>query len=1415
MRKILPSNAYFRFAVLGLAAVIGVLVCLYAGLQTPWAKLKITRLIERQLNEEGQRTVAISDIGGAGLAKLSLKSVEVGDGKGVWLEIQDVEIEWHPLKLILGQVDIASMRIQDVKAMRRPVESQGDDDALVFELPNLPVGLNLRSADIAKLDLSPFASQPLDPLHLSGNLHYTDRDIEAQVELISIGSEQTIVEADLSILPHSRKVAVRLKAKENSGGLITTALGTGLDEPLSIDLDVGGRFPALSGRALISLGNQSIANVEFLEMPDRPMGSRMVGDLSWPPDVAGKLPPYEVDVILLSEGGSHYRLKNGQVKDGEFELSASGDVNFRRKVLNMAFELDGPVGPQLRQQLPRLNASGFQGHGSVKGEFDRLALDANLVASGLSYGDIAAETLTLSAKGGLGTESLRKKASSMDLKISGEQVMIGGEDANQVALEAFHWNSKLGQMPNGHGWRVLQSRIETPVGQISAQGFIVQSNGTLEALSLEVDGVVTSSPFAVGHYDAFFNTPLNLAVKAIKTSDDNSIRLKTFTIEHPELVVDASGFIPMENSNIAVDANIAVENLSALGALLDIPLSGQSFTASAKINGLRDDPSAEFYIESEEINFENYALRDLSGSGQIVKARSQPKGSMDLSARSNQGPIKIIGLVGVHEVRSQNNYVNLEVITPKTKANGEIEFERGWFPVNGVVEADIKDLSEWAWFGGLEATGELKINAKLGPNAGPLDLKILAKNIGFGQGQSLEEASFQSSGPFSRDRIDQTLVLNTRNSNLGNVGLESLDVVGKTDFDITKLEFNAQGFGRLPYTSSGLLEVQAGDQDTVVKAQKLLIKNHDESWILQKPARLTISGERAQLSQFDLKTATGRQMRVEGGFLSSGINAELNMAAFPAAYLALILPEYSVSGDISGKVNLETKLDRANGRAELNISELRQLNAPLNQSANGNVEVVLKDNGLAANIELKQLTGGELKADLIMPVRYSRVEGFSVAPSGTLTGNVRGQVDLGTLWPVFGPPDQRLSGRLKADARIGGTVAKPQANGSIAVSGGQYQHVELGVFLDDINLNAKLNNREIKLVNSRATDGSNGSYNIEGYIILEPDKGILADIQSKFINALVVQRSEVIANASGEIRYVSQNGEKLISGIIDVNQMDIEIPDQLPVQIVELDVTEIGAAPNGMSDNVSEKSGASGDNVPTRLEVVANVPGRAFVRGRGINSEWTGGLKIKGTIGSPRVVGDLNVKRGDIAFLGKSFNVEKGQIQFSGQKNINPRINIVAENGDRSVVTIVSVVGPASQPKFELSSRPELPSNEILSQLLFGQTQSSLSAVQALQLADAARSLTGQGSGMNLLGRARQTLGLDVLSINGGENGEAPSISGGKYLTDRVYVEVGKSATDASDSVGVEIDVTETLSLETDLSSESGTNLGLKWEREY
>jgi translocation and assembly module TamB len=192
--------------------------------------------------------------------------------------------------------------------------------------------------------------------------------------------------------------------------------------------------------------------------------------------------------------------------------------------------------------------------------------------------------------------------------------------------------------------------------------------------------------------------------------------------------------------------------------------------------------------------------------------------------------------------------------------------------------------------------------------------------------------------------------------------------------------------------------------------------------------------------------------------------------------------------------------------------------------------------------------------------------------------------------------------------------------------------------------------------------------------------------------------------------------------------------------------------------------------------------------------------------------------RGLFTAVGKTFELEKGSLEFLGGEEINPLIDLRAVNRTSDLTAVIALSGPVQNPTIALSSEPPLPQDEVLSHLLFGKASGELSTLEAVQLASALAKLSGRGGGgLGILDRMRRGLGVDVLRVESSGEGEeaTTAVKAGKYVTEDVYVGVTQGATAEAGGVEVEIEVTPNISIETENRSDGQSNVGVRFKWDY
>src|SRR5699024_10358490 len=187
------------------------------------------------------------------------------------------------------------------------------------------------------------------------------------------------------------------------------------------------------------------------------------------------------------------------------------------------------------------------------------------------------------------------------------------------------------------------------------------------------------------------------------------------------------------------------------------------------------------------------------------------------------------------------------------------------------------------------------------------------------------------------------------------------------------------------------------------------------------------------------------------------------------------------------------------------------------------------------------------------------------------------------------------------------------------------------------------------------------------------------------------------------------DGRMLVAGTIKIPEAEIRLLLDNPPGIVTLGEVRIKGQPLVFSDYEPA--------LPIGLDIDVVAPGRIFVRGRGLDSEWKMDLHVGGTASVPRINGEIAAVRGSLDLLGREFELERGRVLFNGGPVIDPRIDISLVRETDTITGRIIVSGNAFDPELSFSSTPALPEDEVLPRLLFGTSSQALTPAQGVQLA--------------------------------------------------------------------------------------------------
>ncbi len=578
---------------------------------------------------------------------------------------------------------------------------------------------------------------------------------------------------------------------------------------------------------------------------------------------------------------------------------------------------------------------------------------------------------------------------------------------------------------------------------------------------------------------------------------------------------------------------------------------------------------------------------------------------------------------------------------------------------------------------------------------------------------------------------------------------------------------------------------------------------------LKVSAKGRTNGEQLSIDS-KLSSSNGIAATAKGTIpLTDGVLAvDVALQSFPLAIVDRMVGRQGLGGKLSGEAKIGGVLDRPTAKFALRGSGIRA--------------DALAQAGIAA---LELGANGSFAGEVITLSSFNAagLSGLAISGSGRvpLAGSglnlmIDGVAPLSLANRQLASRGAQAAGTAKFDIRLTGTIRAPVIAGRVSTAGASYADPLANIALRDINAVADLSDRRVVIRQGSARIAAGGSVSVAGSVSLDSQAGYPADLTIGLNNARYADGSLMVATISGNLGVTGALlYDPLIAGSLTVNRAELTIPETIAGGADGIDVKHINP-PKKVARTLEFARADDGTPVPSgrpsvaRLNILVGAPNKIFVRGRGLDSELGGSVRLTGPITNIQPVGGFQLIRGRLSILGKRIVFDSGKVTLVG--DLDPFVNFVAKSEADGATVIITVTGRASDPSIVFSSEPELPQDEVLSRLIFGRSITELSALQVAKLAASAAQLAG-GSNSSLLDSFRQSTGLDELDVVTDSGGNA-AVRAGRYLNDNVYLGVEAGAAGSTKGT-INIDITDSLKATGSTGSDGNSSIGIFFEKDY
>lgn len=383
------------------------------------------------------------------------------------------------------------------------------------------------------------------------------------------------------------------------------------------------------------------------------------------------------------------------------------------------------------------------------------------------------------------------------------------------------------------------------------------------------------------------------------------------------------------------------------------------------------------------------------------------------------------------------------------------------------------------------------------------------------------------------------------------------------------------------------------------------------------------------------------------------------------------------------------------------------------------------------------------------------------------------------------PNVNNVEGKLDGQVNIDGTLADPKIKGNITLNSASFEVPEYKTRLQNITLKTEYTeDQSIKL--DGQFEAGKGQGSLQGNIAF-PESGVDVSLQIKGDDLQLTNTSEYRIEASPDMEINYANNTLALTGSIVIPRGVIAPTDfsssvSLPSEVVIVD----------------KKKPSSGPPLGIRLGLSIELGDDIRLDVYDLKAKVSGKIKIEQLPGGlPRASGELYTVDGTYKAYGRSLEITRGKIIYTGNLLSNPGLDIRATKRMRSVAYAssgsefnsgqpsvysgsntlsvgVMIRGTIQKPLLTLfSDPPGLSQGDILSYMILGYPQSQASGTSSLALLNmAASSYTGDSAG-GVTDKLQNALGLTELDVGSTEYYDATSNSTQSATTVNIGKDLG------------------------------------------
>ena len=506
--------------------------------------------------------------------------------------------------------------------------------------------------------------------------------------------------------------------------------------------------------------------------------------------------------------------------------------------------------------------------------------------------------------------------------------------------------------------------------------------------------------------------------------------------------------------------------------------------------------------------------------------------------------------------------------------------------------------------------------------------------------------------------------------------------------------------------------------------------------------------------------------------MAGTVGAELagtaTLREFEVASLAVDAPEergISIVVSGSGDFRIEDPLDEwMTGGATL---DGLRISAPDFVAESGGPTRILMEDGTVQVEGFRLLyADGELQAAGSIDLDEERLD---------LT--LLGQGSLQAAEPFV--PGLTAEGEFHLEASVAGPTTAPEVLGTGTIRDGSFRIEGFPHALSEVDGSVTFDRRALRIAGLNGRMAS-GEVAVSGSVLIDGAELGASEVRVQLTDARLRYPADFSATVDADLRVLGDQDGRFLSGEVRLDEAAWTREFELFANV--LDTVDTVAPPDAAN--------AGGFLDELKLDVRVETDSPFAVRNSIFNLDAAARLDLRGTAGSPAVLGRADLESGEVYVGAHRFRIVSGRAEFIDPEGIEPVFDVAAEANVRNYRVRLTASGSAEQIEANVSSEPPLRETEIL-QLLSGAPELNLlgGTSDGQAVAASATNLLSQQFTSMIGGRAGRVFGIDRVTIDpfmiGRFSDPTARVTLSKQLTRDLNVRYSSDLSDADEAIVV------------------------------